>query len=104
MSRAPSLSGDLLLSLPSNRSVASETQASQTADPSPELASALSGPLPPTSPVSPAASEIEPAAEVPGAKTPPRRNRLQAMQDRIDLLEKELRESEHTHKLRYFSL
>ena len=68
------------------------------------LSRAASGQLPPTTPVSPTASEIEPAAEVPGSKTPPRRTRLQAMQERIDLLEKELSESEHTHKLRWATI
>ena len=101
MSRAASLSGDMLVSLPSNRSVASDLQPGQSGEQATELQTALSGPLPPLSSVSSAAPEIEPMAEAPGAKVPPRRTRLQAMQERIDLLEKELLESEHTHKLRY---
>lgn len=94
-SRAPSLSGEMLYPLPSNRSMTSDSHGGDQ-----PLSRAASGQLPPTTPVSPTASEIEPAAEVPGSKTPPRRTRLQAMQERIDLLEKELSESEHTHKLR----
>ena len=86
----------MLYTLPSNRSMTSDGHGGDQ-----PLSRAASGQLPPTTPVSPTASEIEPAAEVPGAKTPPRRTRLQAMQERIDLLEKELSESEHTHKLRY---
>ena len=100
MSRAASLSGDILSTLPSSRSVTSENQASQVGEQLPELYSAASGQLLPMSPVSPTASEIEPAADGSGAKTPPRRTRMQAMQERIDLLEKELKESDHTHKLR----
>lgn len=92
ISRAASLSGEMIYSVPSSRSMAGDNQSPLT-DQQSDL-------LPPITPVSPTASEIEPAAEVPGAKTPPRRTRLQAMQERIDLLERELRESEQTHKLR----
>lgn len=45
-------------------------------------------------------SEIEPAAEPPGSIPPHRSTRLQTLTERVSMLEKELVESEQTHKLR----
>lgn len=46
------------------------------------------------------ASEIEPAAQPPDARSPPRNTKLQALSERVALLEKELIDSEQTHRLR----
>lgn len=46
-------------------------------------------------------SEIEPAKAQPGDKPVPHRNRVQALQDRVKLLEKELVDIESTNKLRW---
>lgn len=45
-------------------------------------------------------SEIEPVRETPGDKPLPHRNRVQALQDRVKLLERELIDIENTNKLR----
>ena len=45
-------------------------------------------------------SEIEPAQEKPGDKSLPHKNRVQALQDRVKLLETELIDIENTNKLR----
>ena len=63
-------------------------------------ASVPSGQLQSATPLESRPSEIEPALEAPGVKPLPRSNRIQALQERIALLERELQDSESTHKLR----
>ena len=48
----------------------------------------------------PGSSEIMPAAAGPGAKPLPRNGRVEALLERVAMLEKEVQDSENTHKLR----